>query len=998
MATLVGQPPPVESPLVTGVEHIPVPPTSLVVFGATGDLAHRKLLPAIYNLAHDGALPDRFELIGVARSGQPREDFREMARESITRFSRRAPDPDVLDGLLAEMHYVPGVFDDDGVYAEIDRVLRECDDRAGEPLNRVFYLSTAPQFFPLICAKLGAAGLHRCERAQTRIVIEKPFGFDLASARELNACVLDVFDESQVFRIDHYLGKETVQNLMALRFANALFEPVWNRNFVDHVQITAAEQIGIEGRADYYEQAGALRDLVQNHLLQLLALLTMEPPAAFEADRVRDEKVKVLEAIEAPSSRGRSRDGGAGAVRSGRGGRCSGPGLPAGAGRGPGFAYRDLRGASPLRLELALGGRAVLPADGQASGTEADRNRGDPQARAAPCVPGRGLPDGRPQPDRPDGAARRGGVGQDRGEDPGPADADPPGQHGVQLRHLVRVAVAGGVRASDPRRDARRRDAVHARRRSRGTVADHRPDPRRVARGCDLPDPAVPRRVAGAAGGGRFARRWAAVAAALIQTPVALVLAPLHQHYLREARQMQALSFAVHIPLVCFAIAFPAMVLFVESRYLRTGDELYRTLARRWSKIVVALFAVGVVSGTILSFEMGLLWPGFMATFGSVFGLGFAIEGFSFFTEAIFIGIYVYGWDRLSPRTHFLTGIPVAIAGFTGSLMVISVNAWMQHPGGFKLRGGKVVDVHPLAALFGNSYLWHELVHMYVAGYIVAGFLLAAAYAVGRLRGRWGRYERTAFAIPLTIAALASPVQVLVGDWAGRDVATSQPIKLAAIEGLYRTTRGAPEHLLGWYTGHQVKYGIEIPHVLSLLAFHSWNATVRGLDTVAPADRPPVNVVRVSFQLMVANRHAARVAGNRVRRDPGAAQATAGLTLVLPSGGAGRARVGGGADRRLGDDRGGAPAVGCLPRDAHFPGGHRRERDTRRLRHAGSGLPRSCGRGGVDPAPARPGAAGDQRRPSTQQGCGGALSRASLRRADRLRPDRPGAVHGAWRR
>jgi cytochrome d ubiquinol oxidase subunit I len=315
---------------------------------------------------------------------------------------------------------------------------------------------------------------------------------------------------------------------------------------------------------------------------------------------------------------------------------------------------------------------------------------------------------------------------------------------------------------------------------------------------------------------------------------------------------MQALSFAMHIPLVCFAIAFPAMVLFVEWRYLRTGDELYLLLARRWSRVIVALFAVGVVTGTILSFEMGLLWPNFTGTFGPVFGLGFAIEGFSFFLEAIFIGIYVYGWGRLSPRLHFATGIPVAIAGFTGSLMVISVNAWMNHPSGFRLRGGKVVDVHPWAALFGNRYLWHELIHMYFAGYIVAGFLLAAAYAVGRLRGRWDRYHRTAFAIPLTIAALASPVQVLIGDWAGRDVATNQPIKLAAIEGLGRTTRGAPEHVLGWYTDGQVKYGIEIPHALSLLAFHSWNHTVKGLDTVPANDRPPVNVVRVSFQVMVA--------------------------------------------------------------------------------------------------------------------------------------------------
>jgi cytochrome bd ubiquinol oxidase subunit I len=331
----------------------------------------------------------------------------------------------------------------------------------------------------------------------------------------------------------------------------------------------------------------------------------------------------------------------------------------------------------------------------------------------------------------------------------------------------------------------------------------------------------------------------------------ALSLAPVQQHYLLEARQMQALSFAVHIPLVCFGIAFPALVLFVEWRYLRTGDRLYLTLARRWSKVLIALFAVGVITGTILSFEMGLLWPNFMATFGAVFGLGFAVEGFSFFMEAIFIGIYVYGWGRLSPRAHFASGIPVALAGFTGSLMVIAVNAWMQHPGGFTVRHGKVVNVHPLTALFGNTYLWHELIHMYVAGYIVTGFVLAGVYAVGRLRGRWGRYERTALAIPLTIAALASPVQVLVGDWAARDVAQAEPVKLAAIEGLYRTTRGAPEHLLGWYTGNQIKYGIEIPHALSLLAFHSWNARVQGLDTVPADRRPPVNVVRMAFQLMV---------------------------------------------------------------------------------------------------------------------------------------------------
>src|SRR5437867_7031345 len=188
---------------------------------------------------------------------------------------------------------------------------------------------------------------------------------------------------------------------------------------------------------------------------------------------------------------------------------------------------------------------------------------------------------------------------------------------------------------------------------------------------------------------------------------IAAALEPGEQHYLSQARQMQALSFAVHIPLVCFGIAFPALLLYVESRYLRTGDELYRTLARRWSRIMAALFAAGVVTGTILSFELGLLWPNFTGTFGSVFGLGFAIEGFSFFMEAIFIGIYVYGWGRLSPRMHLLSGIPIVITGMTGSLMVISVNAWMNHPGGFTVRGGEVVGVNPWKALLGNSYLWH---------------------------------------------------------------------------------------------------------------------------------------------------------------------------------------------------------------------------------------------------------------------------------------------------
>ena len=290
-----------ENPLIEGLERLPVHPTALIIFGATGDLAQRKLLPAIYNLAHEGQLPERFEVIGVGRRTHEDEDFRDTVIASIERYSRRRPDPSVLEGLLEDSRYVQGSFDDDEIYVELAQTLRGFDEQAGRKLDRVFYLSTAPEFFPLIAAKLGEAGLAETEGVETRIVIEKPFGYDLASARRLNAQLLEVFDEQQIFRIDHYLGKETVQNLMALRFANALFEPVWNRNYIDSVQITAAEDIGIGGRAGYYERAGALRDLVQNHMLQLLALLAMEPPTAFTADRVRDEKLKVLEAIVPPA-------------------------------------------------------------------------------------------------------------------------------------------------------------------------------------------------------------------------------------------------------------------------------------------------------------------------------------------------------------------------------------------------------------------------------------------------------------------------------------------------------------------------------------------------------------------------------------------------------------------------------------------------------------------------------------------------------------------------
>ncbi|HEX8121892.1 MAG TPA: glucose-6-phosphate dehydrogenase [Solirubrobacteraceae bacterium] len=291
---------PQANPLSEGLERLPVHPTTLVIFGATGDLARRKLLPAIYNLAHEGALPERFQLVGASRGEMSDDEFREQAVDSIKRFSRREPDEDVLGRMVDGIRYVVAPFDDPGGYERLDKTLQELDEAAGVPLNRCFYLSTAPSFFPVIVEHLGAQGLHRHEEAEVRVVIEKPIGHDLESAQELSRRVLAVVEEQQVFRIDHYLGKETVQNMLAFRFANGLFEPVWNRNYIDNVQITASEDIGIGTRAGYYDQSGALRDLVQNHMLQLLTLLAMEPPVQFTADQVRDEKVKVLRSIPPP--------------------------------------------------------------------------------------------------------------------------------------------------------------------------------------------------------------------------------------------------------------------------------------------------------------------------------------------------------------------------------------------------------------------------------------------------------------------------------------------------------------------------------------------------------------------------------------------------------------------------------------------------------------------------------------------------------------------------
>ena len=274
-------------------------PCVMVIFGATGDLTHRKLLPALYNLALEHPLPAGFSVVGFARRPYNDDIFRQQALESINQYSRQKPvNPQVWDSFASGIYYLQSAFHDPAGYERLNSLLNQLDQERGTAGNRIFYLSTPPSQYPEIIQRLGAAGLNRNRKGWTRIIIEKPFGHDLGSAIELNRQVAKVFREDQVYRIDHYLGKETVQNILVFRLANGIFEPVWNRRYVDHVQITVAENIGLEGRSGYYEESGAIRDMVQNHMLQLLTLVAMEPPIAFDANPVRDEKVKVLHALQ----------------------------------------------------------------------------------------------------------------------------------------------------------------------------------------------------------------------------------------------------------------------------------------------------------------------------------------------------------------------------------------------------------------------------------------------------------------------------------------------------------------------------------------------------------------------------------------------------------------------------------------------------------------------------------------------------------------------------
>jgi glucose-6-phosphate 1-dehydrogenase len=272
-------------------------PAAIVIFGASGDLTQRKVVPALFNLFLDGLLPEKFSVIGVARKPMSDDEFRKRLREGVDKFSRRgrAADAD-WQKFAANFHYRAAAYDDAGAYGSLAEQLTQLDKSWDASATRIFYLATPPSVFETVAGQLGRAGLYK-ERQRARIVVEKPFGRDLASARSLNKSLGRIFSEPQIYRIDHYLGKETVQNILAFRFANAIFEPIWNRRYIDNVQITVAESIGIENRAHFYERTGALRDMVQNHLLQILCLTAMEPPVAFNADEIRNKTVDVLRAI-----------------------------------------------------------------------------------------------------------------------------------------------------------------------------------------------------------------------------------------------------------------------------------------------------------------------------------------------------------------------------------------------------------------------------------------------------------------------------------------------------------------------------------------------------------------------------------------------------------------------------------------------------------------------------------------------------------------------------
>jgi cytochrome d ubiquinol oxidase subunit I len=319
---------------------------------------------------------------------------------------------------------------------------------------------------------------------------------------------------------------------------------------------------------------------------------------------------------------------------------------------------------------------------------------------------------------------------------------------------------------------------------------------------------------------------------------------------LLPAREQMALSLGWHIVLASFGVAFPTLIFVVHRRGIVHGDAVALDLARRWAKVSAVLFAIGAVSGTVLSFEMGLLWPGLMGRFGDVLGLPFAFEGLSFFVEAIFLGIYLYGWDRLPPRRHLAMLVPMGGAGVFGTFCVISVNAWMNEPTGFRIVDGNVTDVNPWRAMF-NDGVWLQFAHMWVGAFMLVGFVVAGVYAAGMLRGRLDERHRLGFRVPFVFATVSALLQPVIGHILGLQVGSRQPSKLAAFELALTTDSPSPERFGGVVIDGHVRWALSVPRLGSLIAKNSFTKPVQGMDTIPVQDRPPINITHLAFQSMV---------------------------------------------------------------------------------------------------------------------------------------------------
>jgi cytochrome bd ubiquinol oxidase subunit I len=317
------------------------------------------------------------------------------------------------------------------------------------------------------------------------------------------------------------------------------------------------------------------------------------------------------------------------------------------------------------------------------------------------------------------------------------------------------------------------------------------------------------------------------------------------------ARSQMGSSLGFHIILACFGVAFAAVTMTAEFIGIKRGDAAAMLLARRWSKVMAVLVAVGAVSGTVLSYELGLLWPGLMGRFGAAFGIGFSYEGIFFFLEAIFVGVYLYGWRRLSPWAHWWSGMPIVVSGILGAMSVVAANSWMNSPAGYTLSHGKITSVDPVSVYF-NAATPYQTAHMVLAAYMVTGFLVAGVYAMGLLRGRRDRYHQLGFAIPFTIAGIAAPLQVMMGDIIARFVAHNQPVKFAAMEYVARTRDEIPEWVGGILINGHVYFGFSIPGFDSILVGFNPHTQVIGWDSVPPDQRPPLpTLIHLSFDLMV---------------------------------------------------------------------------------------------------------------------------------------------------